>query len=310
MPAEAKGIRLDLFLAQVEPGLSRTRLKSLLESGEATVDGALAPPSRRLKGGERIELSIGEPKAVALEPQPMSLKILFEDSELIAVDKRAGLVVHPGAGNADGTLVNALLAHCGDLAGIGGELRPGIVHRLDKETSGCIIIAKTERALLSLQAQLKERTVEKSYLALAHGALAGSGRFETLHGRHPIHRKRFTSKVTSGKSAITEWCVEKEFGCATLLRLKLITGRTHQIRVHLSEAGHPLVHDELYGGVARERRLADEAPLAAAARLIGRQALHAERFTFSHPVSGARLVLHAPLPADFEAALARLSQCT
>jgi 23S rRNA pseudouridine1911/1915/1917 synthase len=216
------------------------------------------------------------------------------------------MVVHPGAGNLSGTLVNALLAHCTDLGGIGGELRPGIVHRLDKETSGCLVVAKTEPVLAALQAQFKQRSVQKTYLALVHGRPADRGRFETLHGRHPTDRRRFTGRLSEGRSAVTEWEAVERFEGASLVRVSLLTGRTHQIRMHFSEAGHPLLGDELYGGVRRERRMAPGEPVRRAAEAIGRQALHAARLVIAHPVSGELLELEAPLPEDFESALAVL----
>jgi 23S rRNA pseudouridine1911/1915/1917 synthase len=303
VPPTARGQRLDAFLASLEPELSRSRIKSLIESGEVTLDGAPARPSRLLRGGETITVAVEPARPVVLEAESIELSILFEDADIVAIDKPAGLVVHPGAGNPSGTLVNALLGHCTDLAGIGGELRPGIVHRLDKDTSGCIVVAKNEAALSGLQAQFKGRSVEKVYLALVHGMPAASGRFETLHGRHPTDRMRFSGRVKSGRPAVTEWEVAEGFGGAALVRVELLTGRTHQIRMHFSEAGHPLLADELYGGVRRERRLPPDSVVRRAAERIGRQALHAHQLAFDHPRTGARISLEAPLPPDFAAAL-------
>jgi 23S rRNA pseudouridine1911/1915/1917 synthase len=307
VPAEAKGLRLDAFLASVEPALSRSRLKALIDSGAVTLDGAPTKPAKLLKGGEAVAVVLEPPRPAIPQPEAIGLTILFEDSDLVVVDKPAGMVVHPGAGNPAGTLVNALLAHCTDLAGIGGELRPGIVHRLDKDTSGCIAVAKNERALAQLQAQFKRRDVEKTYLALVHGVPAGRGRFETLHGRHPTDRRRFTGKVASGRVAITEWEVERAFAAAALVRVRLLTGRSHQIRMHFAEAGHPLLHDALYGGVRREARLPEDAPVRRAAKAIGRQALHARALAFRHPITEAPLHLTSPIPADFERALGVLA---
>lgn len=296
-------MRLDAFLAAVEPDLTRSRLKTLIGEGAATLDGRPAKASKLLKGGEAVSLLVEAPRPASPQPEPIPLSVLYEDAELIAVDKPAGMVVHPGAGNPSGTLVNALLFHCKDLPGIGGELRPGIAHRLDKETSGCIAVAKTERALRGLQAQFKGRRARKIYLALVHGAPPARGRLQTLHGRHPTDRMRFTGKVAAGRTAITEWQVEEQLCGAALVRVELHTGRTHQIRVHFSESGHPLLSDELYGARRRESRLPEDAPARRAAEAIGRHALHALRLEIAHPVTGAPLALEAPLPEDFERAL-------
>jgi 23S rRNA pseudouridine1911/1915/1917 synthase len=287
----------------VEPELSRSRIKALIESGEATLDGSATKPSKLLKGGEVISLKVEPPRPVSLEPEEIPLRVLYENAELIVVDKPAGMVVHPGAGNYSGTLVNALLARCHDLGGIGGELRPGLVHRLDKQTSGCIVVAKTEVALGALQKQFKARTVEKKYLAIVHGAPETEGRFETLHGRHPTDRKRFTSHVREGRVAITEWKVLERFEGASLVEVSLKTGRTHQIRMHFGEAAFPLLHDEVYGGTRRESRLAPDKAARRAAEAIGRQALHSWRLSVADPRTGAPLHFEAPLPADFERAL-------
>ena len=215
------------------------------------------------------------------------------------IDKAAGMVVHPGAGHAEGTLVNALLFWVKDLAGVGGELRPGIVHRLDRETSGCLVVAKHERSLQALQAAFRSREVEKRYLALVHGApVLAQGRIETRYGRHPIQRKKFSGKVREGKPAITGYAVRERYDGAALLEVDLLTGRTHQIRVHLSEAGHPLLGDALYGGARRGR-----GAVAQAQQALGRVALHAWRLSLPHPRTGKRMEFEAPIPADFQRAL-------
>ncbi len=307
-PAEAKGLRLDAWLASVEPELSRSRLKALIEAGEITVVGLPGPvkASRRLEGGETVRLAIEPPRPAVPQPEAIALTVLYEDRDLVVVDKPAGMVVHPGAGNPAGTLVNALLAHCTDLSGIGGELRPGIVHRLDKDTSGCIVVAKNERSLAALQAQFKRRDVQKVYLALVHGTVSAKGRFETLHGRHPTDRLRFTSKVRAGRSAVTEW--ERIGACAgaSLVRAQLLTGRSHQIRMHFAEAGHPLLADALYGGTRREARLGAGDPVRRAAQALGRQALHAWKLALSHPTTRAPLAFEAAVPRDFARALETL----
>jgi 23S rRNA pseudouridine1911/1915/1917 synthase len=298
------GKRLDLFLAARVPEMSRSRLKALIASGEVLVNGAPAKAALLLKGGEEISLTRLPPRSVAaLAPEALPLAILFEDDELLVVDKAAGQIVHPGAGIESGTLVNAILAHCPDLPGIGGERRPGIVHRLDKDTSGCLVVAKREQALVRLQAQFKAHSVDKRYLAIAHGDPGSSGRFDTLHGRHPTDRLRFTARVSTGRQAITEWQRLERFDGASLLEVRILTGRTHQIRMHLSEAGHPLLRDALYGAARREKKIPFGSTLGQAVTQLGRHALHAARLTFEHPRTGERLSFEAPLPDDFAQAL-------
>jgi len=244
-------------------------------------------------------------------PEPIPLVVLYEDSDLIVIDKPAGLVVHPAAGHARGTLVNALLHHCTDLAGIGGVLRPGIVHRLDKDTSGVMVATKTDRAHAALTAAFAAKSrgetkgpdegIDRTYLAIASPAPpATSGTLRTLYGRHPVHRKKFSSKVASGKSAVTHWIVEEALHEAALVRFRLETGRTHQIRVHASDHGWALVGDPVYGHKPRDERLAD------VAKQLARQALHASTLAFDHPVTGARLAFESPLPEDMQRALVAL----
>jgi 23S rRNA pseudouridine1911/1915/1917 synthase len=273
-----------------------------MEEGRVRLEGKPAKPSARVRGGEEVvvELPALVPAAPVAEDIPLS--VLYEDQDVIAIDKPAGMVVHPAAGNWQGTLVNALLHRVRDLGGVGGELRPGIVHRLDKDTSGCLVVAKHETALRALQAAFKGRAVEKKYLALVHGVpKAAQGRIETLYGRHPVHRKRFTGKVKEGKPAVTAYRVLETFAGASSLEVDLFTGRTHQIRVHLSEAGHPLLGDELYGGAKRGtpavRGIQEE---------LGRQALHAHKLNLPHPRTGKPLRLEAPIPPDLEHALSEL----
>lgn len=298
-PPEARGERLDQVLARVFPEFTRSRLQGLIEAGHAQVDGKPSKVAQRLRGGERLSLLIPAPTPAIPEAQELPLSVLHEDRDLVVVDKAAGMVVHPGAGHASGTLVNALLHRVKDLAGVGGELRPGIVHRLDKDTTGCLVVAKHESALVALQKAFKSRTVEKTYLALVHGSpKVAEARIETLYGRHPVNRQRFTGKVKEGKPAITVFRVLESFDGATLVEVDLLTGRTHQIRAHLSEAGHPLLGDKLYGAGRKAKGLAE-----AAQELIGRQALHAWKLSFSHPRTGRVLHLEAPQPADFSAAL-------
>ncbi|MHB8878739.1 MAG: RluA family pseudouridine synthase [Myxococcaceae bacterium] len=301
VPPEARGQRLDQFLAATALGLTRSRLKGLIDQGLVTVDGAKAKSARRLKGGEELLVTVPPPEPATPRAQDLPLTVLYEDRDLVVLDKAAGMVVHPAPGNREGTLVNALLFKVKDLTGVGGELRPGLVHRLDKDTSGCVVVAKGEATLGALQAAFKARSVDKVYLALVHGSPPAKGTFRTLHGRHPTHRKRFSAKVTRGKLAVTHYRVLERFEGASLVEVTLETGRTHQIRVHFADAGFPLLGDALYGGA---RRGSQKVRLAMAA--LGRQALHAARLGFAHPRTGKRLELEAKLPDDFEAALAVL----
>lgn len=303
VPPEARGERLDQHLTGAFPGLSRSRLQALIADGQVRVDGSVAKASRRLKGGEEIALVIPPPVEARAVPQSLPLKVLYEDQDLLVLDKAAGMVVHPAAGNWDGTLVNALLHRVKDLSGVGGELRPGLVHRLDKDTSGCMVVAKREDALATLQAAFKSRQVEKTYLALVHGHPPEKGTFRTLHGRDPRHRKRFTTRVAEGKPAVTHYRMRERLPGAALMEATLETGRTHQIRVHFADAGHPLLGDALYGGAKRGSPLVREA-----ITLLGRQALHAWRLAFAHPRTGEPLRFEADLPEDFRRGLERLRE--
>ncbi len=299
-------MRLDRLLAARLPELSRARLQQLIAEGAVRVEGAAAKASLRPRAGAEIEVRVPEPRPAELLPEDLRLPVLYQDDDLVVIDKPAGLAVHPGAGIASGTVVHGLLHQVRGLAGIGGELRPGIVHRLDKETSGCLAVAKTEAALRGLQAEFKSRRVEKRYLAIVHGSPADSGEFDTLHGRHPVDRKRFSSKVREGRRAVTRWGVLGRGSGASLVQVELLTGRTHQIRAHFADAGFPLLADALYGGRKREARLQPDAPLRRASAAIGRQALHAAVLGFQHPRTGAPVRCEAPLPGDFRAALAEL----
>jgi len=300
------GMRLDRILAARLPELSRARLQQLITDGSVRVAGAPAKSSLRPRAGAEIEVRVPEPRPAELLPEDLRLPVLYQDDDLLVIDKPAGMAVHPGAGIASGTVVHGLLHQVRGLLGIGGELRPGIVHRLDKETSGCLAVAKTETALRGLQAEFKSRRVEKRYLAIVHGSPADSGQLDTLHGRHPIDRKRFSSKVREGRRAVTRWRVRGRAPGAALVEVELLTGRTHQIRAHFADAGFPLLADALYGGRKREARLRPDAPLRRAAEAIGRQALHASTLGFLHPRTGVPVQCQAPLPPDFRAALAEL----
>jgi 23S rRNA pseudouridine1911/1915/1917 synthase len=281
------------------PDLTRSRIQALIDGGRVRMEGRAPKASLRLRGGERVELELPAPAPAVAAPQDLPLRILYEDGDLVVVDKAAGMVVHPAAGHADGTLVNALLYRLKDLGGIGGELRPGVVHRLDKDTSGCLVVAKNEEALAALQIAFKGRAVKKTYLALVHGTpKRAEGTIETLYGRHPVQRKRFTGKVKSGKRAVTAYRVRERYEGSALLEVDLLTGRTHQVRAHLSELGHPLLCDALYGGARKAK-----GALAEAQHALRRQALHAWKLAFAHPRTGQPLSFEAPLPPDFTRAL-------
>ncbi len=306
VPPELAGLRLDVALTRLAPELSRSRVQRLLEEGRVQVAGRTARASARLRGGEGIAVEVPPPEPTEAEPEDLPLAVLHEDADLLVLDKAAGMVVHPARGSPRSTVVNALLFRLGEAAGRAPP-RLGLVHRLDKHTSGCLVVARTDAALQALQAQWKGRGVEKTYLALCHGALAAEGRLDTPYGRHPRDRTRFTGRVAAGRRAVTEWRTLEAFGReATLAEVTLHTGRTHQIRVHLAEAGHPLLADAAYGGARREARLPPDSRARRAAEAIGRQALHAARIAFDHPRTGRRVAFEAPLPADFRRALAVL----
>ena len=323
--------RLDKALARDVPeawALSRTRLARLVAEGCVRVNGTLVRDSRaRVAEGDRVEIDLPSPREVAMRAEDIALDIVFEDADLIVVDKPAGMVVHPAPGSATGTLVNALLKHCGAaLSGVGGERRPGIVHRIDKDTSGLLVVAKTDRAHHGLAAQFERHTVDRRYLALVHGCPdAAEPRLRGLRGvsfepgnvlkittrlaRHRTDRQRQAVVFDGGRHAVTRALVLDCFGqpaAASLLECWLETGRTHQIRVHLAHVGHGLVGDPVYGG--RHKPASRTLPEAAQAALHGfsRQALHAARLGFTHPVTGAALRFEAPLPADFARLLVAL----
>jgi 23S rRNA pseudouridine1911/1915/1917 synthase len=302
--AEDAGERLDRFLARRLAGFSRSRLKNLIEAGQVSAGGAtLSDPSHRVKPGQRYTLIL--PEVVAARPagQAMDLAIVFEDGDLIVVDKPAGMVVHPAPGNPDRTLVNALIAHCGDsLSGIGGEKRPGIVHRLDKDTSGLIVAAKNDATHRALAEDFAARRIERIYQAVVWGIpLPREGEIEGAIGRHPVDRKRMAVVKRGGKAALTRYRTIRVLGPgASLVECRLATGRTHQIRVHLAASGHPLLGDPVYGRETAERRARLSAAGQAALAGFRRQALHAGILGFLHPRTGQRLHFESPLPADLQ----------
>ena len=302
--AEDAGSRLDRFLA-ARLNYSRSRIKSLIESGCVRAGATIAEPSRRVKPGEVFTLDVPEPEAAKPEAEAIALDIVYEDSSLIVIDKPAGLVVHPAPGNRSGTLVNALIAHCGEsLSGIGGVRRPGIVHRLDKDTSGLIVAAKTDVAHAHLSAQFKARTVERQYLALAWGVPSPrAGTISGSIGRSPRVRTKMAVLRQGGRAAATRYRVRRALGpAASLVECRLATGRTHQVRVHLAHIGHPVIGDPVYGGgltPARRRAVGETAAELIAA--LQRQALHAATLGFVHPVSGETLSFTSQFPADLAA---------
>lgn len=318
----AAGMRLDLFIAhcgaapQSIDTMSRAAVQKLIDAGHVTVNGGRAKAGARLKLADRVAVQVPAPREIGLLAEPLPLAILHEDEDIVVVNKVAGMVVHPAAGRGSGTLVNAILHHCPAIAGIGGERRPGIVHRLDKDTSGVMVVAKNDLALRSLVEQFRNRTVRKEYVALVHGCMVGDqGQIDRAIGRHRIDRKRMSSLSVTGKSreATTRWIVEHRFALPIAARmvawycsLRLIprTGRTHQLRVHLADIGHPLVGDHIYGQ-RRATATQDSLPLMGIAG-ISRHALHAEKLSFDHVRSGARLEFQAPLADDMATLLATL----
>ncbi len=289
--ASDAGKRLDHFLHACLPEYSRARLQQWIKSGRVQVNGSPGRPAHLLRGGEQIELEAAPPRPLAAVPEDIPLHILYEDTDLAAIDKPAGMVVHAGAGIHSGTLVNALLHRFGSLSTTGGALRPGIVHRLDRYTSGVLLVAKNDAAHRALAEQFSHREVEKTYLTLVHGSLAAdSGRIEKPIARDPQRRVRMTARLASGRSARTEYRVLRRFPGFTFLEVRIGTGRTHQIRVHLSAAGHPVVGDRLYGAPAA---IAGRPPLA-------RYFLHAWRIGFRQPSTGAPVRVESPLPAELE----------
>ena len=300
------GLRLDVFLAQADESFSRSQIKNAIEEGDVSVNGKEPKVSQHLKEGDVVELHL-EPAVVAVAlPQDIPLNIVYEDAAIIVINKPAGMVVHPAPGNPDNTLVNALLFHCKDLSGIGGVLRPGIVHRLDKETSGLIVAAKSDEAHRKLSAQFEKHDVHKKYVALVWGDVKGaSGEIVLPVGRHPVDRKKMSTKSRHGKDALTLWKVRERYGMATLLDIEIKTGRTHQIRVHLSERGYPVIGDAVYGNASRLQTVKN-AVLKARLKALLRQALHARQLSFLHPQSTERMVFTAPIPEDMENLLAAL----
>jgi 23S rRNA pseudouridine1911/1915/1917 synthase len=317
---EDEGSRLDVFVARHREDLSRAAVQRLIAEGHIRVTDEPARASLRLRSGSVVSVVVPPPVPVTVEAEEIPLEVVYEDADVIVVNKPAGLVVHPGAGNARGTLVNALLAHCDDLSGIGGELRPGIVHRLDKETSGLLAAAKNDLAHRSLAAQLKARTMHREYWALVWGVPKPTrGEIDLPIGRHPVHRQKMAVRderfavrderfaAGTGRTALTRYEVLEDFGRCALVACRLATGRTHQIRVHMAHLGHPLLGDPLYG---RQRLSAQHFPpeLQALLAALPGQALHARTLGFHHPRTGEELLFSHEPPEPFMALLGWLRE--
>ena len=303
VPDDLAGQRLDQALARMFPDYSRSRLKAWLLDGSVLVDGAPWRPRDRVQGGETVVVTVSADAAVHAEPEAMQLDVVFEDDDLLVINKPAGLVVHPGAGNASGTLQNGLLAHAPSLERLP---RAGIVHRLDKDTSGLLLVAKSIPAHTALVRDLAERSISRQYLAVCNGVLTGGGTIDAAIGRHPVDRTRMAVR-DDGRRAVTHYTVIERFRAHTYVNVVLETGRTHQIRVHFAWRRHPLVGDPVYGGrLALPAGCSDA--LRDALRSFRRQALHAARLELGHPLTGDALAFEVPPPADFEALLQTLRE--
>lgn len=296
--AGSDGLRLDLWLSRAEPSQSRAAWQRLIREARVRVNGEPAKANRAVRPGDAVFWTLPPPAPSVLVPEDRPIRVLYEDEDLLVLDKPPGWVVHPAVGHETGTLVHALLHHCGEsLAGIGGERRPGIVHRLDRETSGAMVVAKTESAMRELARQFKEREVGKEYLAIVRRLpVPSAGRVETWMARSPGSRQKMTARVDRGRRAVTHYETLESFEEAALLRLRLETGRTHQIRVHMAHLGHPVLGDAVYG--RRRGAVAGWKP--------PRQMLHAYHLSFRHPRTGRWMTFRAPIPRDFQAALTAL----
>ena len=297
LTADREGERADALLARLVPDLTRSAAQKLLERGAVTLNGGPARKNDRPAPGDMLEVVLPDPEPIDVRPQNIPLDVVYEDGDVIVVNKPVGLVVHPAPGHPDGTLVNALLYHCGtSLSGINGELRPGIVHRIDRDTSGLIIAAKNDRAHLALAAQLQDHSLARTYEAVAVGGLReDSGTVDAPIGRHPVDRKKMAVDRKNGREAITHWTVLARYPGYTHVECRLETGRTHQIRVHLSSIGHPLLGDTVYGAKKPVPGLAG-------------QCLHARRLQFVHPATGETVELECPLPDWFQEILRKIDR--
>jgi 23S rRNA pseudouridine1911/1915/1917 synthase len=296
--AEYDGSRLDSFLTALLPDQSRSNIQRLIKDGHVTGGPAALRPSTAVRAGQTFTIDIPAPAPAVPEPEALPLRIIYQDQHIVVLDKPAGMVVHPAAGHTSGTLVNALLHHVKDLSGIGGETRPGIVHRLDRGTSGVMVVAKTDRAHQELSRQFSDREVEKEYVALVWGVVQAGRRIDAAIGRDPADRQKMSTRARRARQAVTRVTFAHHFNGVSLLKVAIATGRTHQIRVHLSAIGHPIVGDATYGGM--HRRTA--ANLRAVQRLE-RPFLHSARLVFSHPADGRRVEFDSPLPPDLQQVL-------
>ncbi len=298
VPPDDAGVRIDRYLTSVLAGRSRSQVQRLINDGKVTIDGEAVRSNRVVRGGETIVVDVPAPAAPVPQPEAIELDILYQDPDIAVINKPAGMVVHPAAGHAQGTLVNALLHEITDLSGVGGELRPGIVHRLDRGTSGVMVVAKNDRAHAELARQFHDREVEKEYVALVWGVVQAGRRIDLPIGRDPVDRKKMSARARRARSAATRITKALHMPGVTLIHVAISTGRTHQIRVHLSEIGHPIVGDAVYGG-QRRRVAADLRPVLA----LERPFLHAGRLVFHHPIEGRRMEFETPLPGDLQSVL-------
>jgi len=286
------GVRLDVFVADAGLGLSRSQAQRLIEDGLARVGGAPRKANYRLRPGDVVEVQVPEPEPLRAVPEDLPVDIIYEDEHIVVVNKRAGMVVHPAHGNFSGTLVNALLHHCGSLSSLGGDMRPGVVHRIDKDTSGVIVLAKDDASHAALAKAFKAHVLEREYVAVATGDLRDDeGTVTVSIGRHITERKKISPITLRGKEAITHYRVLERFGAATLIALRLKTGRTHQIRVHMAHIGHPLAGDRVYGGASASRVLGMK---------VERQMLHARLLGIDHPITGEHMEFTAEPPDDMQ----------
>ncbi len=298
VPGDYEGQRLDKFLVSVLEGQSRSQVQKLIDDGRVVVDRKTAKANLAMREGDRVTVDVPAPAASAVHAEELPVEILFQDSDIAVLDKPAGMVVHPGAGHASGTLVNALLHHLDDLSGVGGELRPGIVHRLDRGTSGVMVVAKHDAAHHELARQFHDREVEKEYIALVWGLVQPGRRIDAAIGRDPKNRQKMSARARRAREAVTRITRAHPMKGVTLCQVAIHTGRTHQIRVHLSAIGHPIVGDSMYGGVHRR-----VAPDIKAVLRLERPFLHAHRLAFAHPGDGRRMEFRTPLPADLQSVL-------
>ena len=291
--SQDSGKRLDVVLASGILSCSRSFLANLIRNGNISVNGKISKPGCKVMAGDKIDVLMPDPKPVTLTSEQKDLDILYEDNQLLVVNKPAGLVVHPAPGHYDGTLVNRLLFYCPEIISVGNKLRPGIVHRLDKDTSGIILVAKKESAYFSLSLQFKKRIIQKKYLAIVYGEIKEqSGVISLPVGRHPVDRKKMSTNSRNLRNAETHWQVKERLKGATLIDIDLKTGRTHQIRVHCSAIAHPVIGDKVYGGRKMQKKILNDLPH------ISRQMLHALRIGFIHPVTEKGMLFESPVPED------------